>query len=112
MITLSNVCKLCLPKIFKKIFNVFHLILTVQSSITNIVSGRPDAADQPPSGRLISSADGYEARQKWRHCLTANKEDKASRRGHSVSHTPLNKHVMAERTARLMEAPMGKTSSF
>lgn len=46
MITLSDTCGLIILSPcgrFSKNFPGSHLILTVQSSITNIVSGRPDA---------------------------------------------------------------------
>lgn len=99
---------------FQNVFLAPHLILAAQSSITNIVFGRPDAASAGRHrGPLISSADGYEARQQRPHCLTANKEDKADEEGtERVTNTPLNKHVMVERTPLLMAAADTETSSF
>lgn len=97
-----------LAESFQNIFHITRLIWAAQSSITNIVSDRPDAAEAlsfPLQTDMRPDNSGIIVWQK-------TKKTKQTRRGQSTSYTSLNKHVMAERTPPLMAAPDTETSSF
>lgn len=110
-------CRLLpLQKVFKKFSHASHLILTVQSSITNIVSGRPDAASISPHQPSIRPSH-FLYRRIWGQTTVASlsdskQEDKASRRGHGVLYTPWNKQVTAEKPAMADGATGGETFHF